>query len=481
MPEPELRCQELVIGSGPGGSVTASLLAEHRRDVILLEEGADLPLESCAPFSIEEMLQKYRAGGITVGLGAPKIAFVEGRVAGGGSEVNSGLYHRTPPPILDLWKRDYQVQALDPEHLDPHFSACEKTVHVCSLPTPASLASRKLAQGAEAFGWNAQEVPRWFRYDGTVGSDGVAQGTRQSMSKTFLQHARQNGVRLLTRARACRLEQKNDDWIAHFHQDGVQRTVRAHQVFVCAGAVHSPLLLRASGLTRNIGNTLAMHPTIKVLARFPEELNHEDLGVPVHQVKQFSPRMSFGCSISSLPYLMLAMVDYPDHRIRIRDHWRHMANYYAMITGPTTGRIRSLPFSTEPLIRYPLTPPDLYDLSIALRRLCQMLFAAGAVELFPSISGIEPLTHPGQISRLPHPLPRQASNLMSIHVFSSCPMGEDQRVAACDSFGRIHGLRGLSVHDASLICTAPGVNPQGTVMALAHRNTSQYIDTLQRE
>ena len=58
---------------------------------------------------------------------------------------------------------------------------------------------------------------------------------------------------------------------------------------------------------------------------------------------------------------------------------------------------------------------------------------------------------------------------MTIHSFSSCPMGENGR-AATDSFGRVHGVPGLYVADGSLLCSPPGVNPQGTVMAFARRN-----------
>ena len=57
------------------------------------------------------MVQKYRNGGQTVALGANKIAYVEGRCVGGGSEINSGLYHRTPPEILETWRKEFQVEA----------------------------------------------------------------------------------------------------------------------------------------------------------------------------------------------------------------------------------------------------------------------------------------------------------------------------------------------------------------------------------
>src|SRR5687768_493047 len=98
-----------VIGSGPGGAVTACLLAEAGRDVILIEEGRDSE-ELCRPYSAREMELKYRNGGLTAALGTPKIAYVEGRCPGGGSEINAGLYHRPPPHLLEQWSRELGVE-----------------------------------------------------------------------------------------------------------------------------------------------------------------------------------------------------------------------------------------------------------------------------------------------------------------------------------------------------------------------------------
>src|SRR5580693_7761211 len=94
------QCQVLVIGSGPSGSVTASTLSARGKDVLLLEEGPNLPTNSCVQFSTDEIVQKYRSGGLNPALGSPTIPFVEGRCVGGGSEINSGLYHRTPAEVL---------------------------------------------------------------------------------------------------------------------------------------------------------------------------------------------------------------------------------------------------------------------------------------------------------------------------------------------------------------------------------------------
>ena len=84
----------------------------------------------------------------------------------------------------------------------------------------------------------------------------------------------------------------------------------------------------------------------------------------------------------------------------------------------------------------------------------------------------------GEVAKLPLEVKNGQANLMTIHLFSSCPMGENRERCATDSFGRVHGFDNLFVADASLLCSAPGVNPQGTVMALAHRNARAFLKTL---
>ena len=131
-------------------------------------------------------------------------------------------------------------------------------------------------------------------------------------------------------------------------------------------AVQTPALLRRSGISQNIGNSLQLHPTIKLVAKFPETVNTPDMGVPVHQVKEFAPRLSFGCSVSSPPYLALGLLDHPQTLQEVRRVWPQMANYYAMITGEGRGTIRPIPGFRDPLVRYNLTQQDRRDLGDGL-------------------------------------------------------------------------------------------------------------------
>jgi choline dehydrogenase-like flavoprotein len=249
-------------------------------------------------------------------------------------------------------------------------------------------------------------------------------------------------------------------------------------VFLCCGALQSPALLRRSGLRRNIGNSLALHPTVKVVAFFPDEINSSSGEVAAQQVIEFAPRVCMGCSISTLPYISLAMASHCEVKPDVFREWRRAAIYYAMIAGPNTGVVRNVPFAKDPLVRYSLEKDHFNLLGTSLRDLCRLLFAAGATELYPSIAGCPPLKTEGDLRHIPATLPRDSTHLMTIHLFSSCVMGEVRDFCAVDSFGRVHGYQNLFVNDASLLCTAPGVNPQGSIMAIARRNALHFAKAL---
>src|SRR5262249_27321998 len=99
----DLATDVLVIGSGARGAGTAAPLASAGGTVTVLEEGPWVDAASLEPFSLDEMVAKYRHHGLAAAFGNPAIAYAEGRCVGGSTEINSGLYHRLPDHLADEW------------------------------------------------------------------------------------------------------------------------------------------------------------------------------------------------------------------------------------------------------------------------------------------------------------------------------------------------------------------------------------------
>lgn len=466
-------CDVLVIGSGPGGSTTACLLAEDGRDVLIVEEGAHLSLESAQSYTLEEMDQKYRNGGLTNAFGKTNITYIEGRCVGGASEINAALYHRPLAETLRAWELKYQIDGFGERAMEPFFEDTERDMSVSFMPDGTGPASARLRQGADKLHWKTTEIARFWKYAPKKG--GGFSGRRQSMTETLIPRALAAGARLRPDTRIKRLVVRGNRAVeAEGVTAGKPVRFRFKDVFVCAGAIQTPALLRRSGVTHNVGDSLRMHPMVRIAARFKEPVNDPAWGVPVCQVEEFKPHLTLGCSHSSLPHIAMWLGEAKDREARLRE-WPTMAVFYVAVMGSGRGSVRNLPILDEPFVRYPLTSHDLALLGEGLHRLGQLVFAADAVEILNPIAGGEPLRRMEDLGALRTGLPAKKLTVTTIHLFSSCPMGEDLRECAVDSFGRLHGHTNVYLNDASILPSSPGVNPQGTILAIARRNVRHFM------
>jgi choline dehydrogenase-like flavoprotein len=154
------------------------------------------------------------------------------------------------------------------------------------------------------------------------------------------------------------------------------------------------------------------------------------------------------------------------------ENHRRMAMYYVAVRGTGRGSVRAAPFSDgSPVIRYRLSREDLANLSRGLSRLATLLLAAGAEAVHPAVHGLPAIESEVDAALwLDDVLSPDRLSLTTVHAFSTCPIGEDERTCAADSFGRLRGFENLWINDASMLPDSPGVNPQGSIMALARRN-----------
>ncbi|QYG93013.1 GMC family oxidoreductase [Iamia sp. SCSIO 61187] len=463
----------LVIGSGAGGATIACRLAEAGRSVTVVEEGPWVDPDAHEPFSLGEMAAQFRHRGGAAALGTPPIAYAEGRCVGGSTEVNSGLWHRLPPTLTEDWRTLYRIDEFTPEALDRYAEGVEADVGVATVPGAPPRSSGLIEEGAAKVGWRSTEFPRAFRYDER------GRGTKQTMARTLLPRAVAAGAEILPDTRVQRLvgsaPRVTGARARQTRPDGTVEDllIRAEEVFVCGGAIQTPTLLQRSGVRRRIGRGLKLHPTIKVAARFPFTVDHGD--VPMHRITDFSPHLTIGGSASRRGHVAMALAESGEPVAEAMEDWESISVYYAAIRSEGSGLVLALPGLTAPLVTYRLTPGDMSRLTRGLLHLGELLLAAGATELYPSVVGGGVAREPADLARWWDAVTPATANLMTIHMTSSVRMGEDRTRTGTDSFGRVHGFTNLHVADASLLPDAPGVNPQAGIMAIAARNAAHFL------
>jgi len=195
----------------------------------------------------------------------------------------------------------------------------------------------------------------------------------------------------------------------------------------------------------------------------------------MHRVTEFSPNLTIGGSASRKGQVAMALADTGVPFEEALADWENVSVYYAAIRSEGSGRVIGVPGLPTPFVTYKLTEGDMSRLARGLIHLGELLLAAGAVELYPSIDGGPVVRNVAELGAWWNTVTRSKTGIMTVHLTSSVRMGEDTTRAAADSFGRIHGSANLRVNDASLLPDAPGVNPQATIMAIAARNVDHYL------
>jgi choline dehydrogenase-like flavoprotein len=224
-----------------------------------------------------------------------------------------------------------------------------------------------------------------------------------------------------------------------------------------------------------VGDTLGIHPMLKVVAKFPERVDADQSVLPLLQVREFWPEVTIGGAFFTRGHAALSLSENWDPSLM--DDVERMAAYYVAVRGRGRGQVRPNVIGEDAtMLRYELTDEDMLNLSKGVARLSMLLLAAGAESVYPAVKGIASITREDQASRwLDQRLSPDSVSLTTVHAFSSCPIGERRDRCAADSYGKVFQWDNLYVNDASMLPDSPGVNPQGSVMAFAARNARHFL------
>jgi choline dehydrogenase-like flavoprotein len=484
-------CDVVIVGSGAGGGAAAGVLSAAGLEVIVIETGDYYDDKDFDGSELRALTQFYQ--------GAPQashdqsIGLLAGACLGGGTVVNYSTSFRTPDEVRSEWAA-YGVPAFTSEEYTASLDAVCDRLGVNQEHNEPSTREQKLQEGCVKLGWHVDAMPRGVRHCaqgkecGYCGL-GCRVGAKQSVVKTWLNDAGGAGARFIVRTKVERV----------LVQDGAARgvvgrtveghsvTVRARAVVAACGAIHTPALLKRSGLRNpNIGKHLKLHPATAVFGVFEEELKPWE-GVMQALYSDEHRHLDDGYGLkyetaANHPHLFIAFAPWRGSRahFELMESLSHTTPIGVLLRDRDGGEVR-VGRDGEPIVRYRLSPFDTAHVRTGIAGAAQILEAAGARRIFTSHGKFVSFdgSHerfmadadaagygPGQI------------HLGSFHIMGSARMGGAPATSACDPNGQTWDVRDLYVFDGSAFPTASGVNPQISIQSIAHMGAKRLAATL---
>lgn len=490
-----LDCDVVVVGSGAGGATAAAVLAQAGLDVIVVEAGSYHAEDHYDGSELKGVQDLYLNGG-GIATDDQSVGLIAGACLGGGTVVNYTTSFRTPDNVRAEWAGLGATSFASDEYGAALDAVCERTGVNQEHNTPSSR-DHLMQKGLDDLGWHSDFMPRNVRgckQDERCGycGYGCPYGAKQNALVTWLQdHAAAAGrvvvdtyVECITSAGGAAT-----GVVAVHHPSGSAVTIRSRAVVCAAGALHTPALLKRSGMSNpNIGRNLRLHPATAVWGVFDEEVDgwggtlqavysdeHADLDGEGYGLKYETAPIQ--------PLLLFSFAPWRSARqsFELMQALPNTGVVGALLRDKGSGEVR-VGRDGQPIARYKLSEIDQRHLHTGVEGGAKILKAAGAQRIYTSHAKLVE-TRTGDVDALARDAAAAGYGsgqiaLGSFHIMGSARMGGHPTTAACDPTGQTYDVRNVVVCDGSAFPTSSGVNPQISIMAIAHMNARALASRL---
>lgn len=424
----DMNFEEIIIGSGSGGTMAAQSSIDRRKMVLMLESGTWIK-PNTPHHSARQLAESFSFGGQEVILGRQLIPFAQGKAVGGGSEVNSGLYHELPESVLNQWQEIVGFSLLDWESAQ---GSLQEMLHVQvqEVESLGIYGSSPIVRLAEANNLKWKLVPRWRKYTGT-------EFTHFGMSTELISDLQKKGLTLLEGHAAEKIVVKDEEIQVHVSGKECEHYFTSDKLTISAGTIETPRLLIKSDLAKPKDFEMNFHAMTRLVAEFPYDVNDlED--IDPHQAWPEDLKFKIGAAVST-PALLAATKT--NMGIQTEAEPSKLGVYYVSTVPEGTGRFVSLFGFSVPSFR--LTSESLKTIAENTGFLGKSLIDAGASKIFGNLDN---------------------PSISTVHIFGSIPLGRSKLV---DKYGFVRNTGNrVRVCDGSLLPSAPIVNPQGPIATI---------------
>jgi acyl-CoA reductase-like NAD-dependent aldehyde dehydrogenase/choline dehydrogenase-like flavoprotein len=489
-----------IVGSGAGGGVIAGTLAEHGKQVCVLEMGGYFNEADFNQLELPAYQRLYLNGG-PFPTAEGQVTIQAGSSLGGGTTINWTNSLRTHPWVREQWAGEFGLEGLDGEEFDRHLDAVMGRSSVNDGCSDLNGPHQRLREACERFDYDFRPT---FRntdpetYDpelaGYMGYGDVT-GSKRSTAKTYLEDAHGQGADVVVHCRAERIlvEDGRAAGVEGTYQapDGTvaRVVVRAPQVVVACGSIESPALLLRSGIGGPAaGQYLRLHPTSAISGIYAE--NQDPWwGPPQAAISHHFADLKDGYGfLIECPHHTTGLLAAATPWLSGREHkeamldFRRGAAFINLTRDRGHGRV-TVDEAGNAVPQYLLTDElDGEHLRRGFEEMIRMHEAIGAERII-ALSRENPIWDRGDdleafiASARESSLAPREKGIFSAHQMGTCRMGTDPETSVAGPWGELHDVNGVWIGDASAFPTPSGVNPMITIMALAHRTAAAIADS----
>ena len=414
----------IIVGSGPGAAISA-LKFESNSRVLVIEQGGIPKTPPSRHHTLEHVKNDFFKGGQEITLSPWLPQFAQASVRGGGSEVNSGLYHDLPNYLLDTFINASGISQ------DDYLQSQKSIRGLLQLSQmEVNAADSPIVRGAIKLGYEYQNVPRWRTY---IENSGFIQHgmidvvwNRMAQRDNFM-------FRLNTKVQKISVGNKNFIEVTCTNSEGGTINLFTKNLIIAAGAIQTPKLLCQSGLINWGLTNFQWHPMVRtIINTLPGDLGEHD--VDPFQSWTDDRRFKFGSAVSTPGLLAMNLGRRPE-----RDELPKLRSIYgSFVSSGHGGLVRGtgIPF-------YLPSVNDRKNVREVRALLEKVVIASGAA-----------FANPNQ---------KVKKNVSTVHIFGTLPVNGG---AFIEGTSRLKNEPRIQVSDGSLLPFGPGVNPQGVIMAL---------------
>ena len=460
----KLKFRNVIIGSGPAGSVLSDKLSSIFEDTCLIEEGPNYINNE----SFFNSLSKYwRNSGVTPIIGDKNFVLGEAKCLGGGSSLNAGLIWRTPEHILDTWKKKYDSSFF--KNFDTYFKDIEKKLNITNSIDDNPHTSRFLT-GSDKLSWSTIKVRK--NIDKIIG-DNAFGDSNISMVNNYIKSFKKKGT-LFANFQLLKIIIKNynvEKIIVLDLTNNKKIEIYGDYFFISCGSIQTPHILKKNKIINDKISSM-FHLNIRVLSKFPDKIDLSNGSFASSEIDQYQKEgIIFIPSSLEKKFISSSLVDYDDFLIKdIIDNIEYCGFIVAQLKLSSRINIHSLPFLDQPILSNWLNINDKKLIKNSIIKLINLLVMSGSKEIyFPSkVVKIKNNTANYDINAIIKKI-----NYLTVHTMSSIPIFVSQII---NNNASHKDIKNLYVCDSSILPDSIGQSPQGTIMAFAYEVANQFLN-----